>query len=255
MSHDLLRGHLRRRSSAADATSLVLPWRDVEPEPGHASLPLSRLGADSRIRLTVTAGTDAPAWLVDTCGPVPVVNPVSGRLVGQAARWWVDDYTAAWTALQRQLAAAYDADDRLVEVTLGAPHAGTGDPFARWAGLGINRHNYITAGYHADDDLDATAEAIAAQATAWPTTTQTLWIAPREIIGPELHTSHLAPILELAATLPHHAAIGAARRLHPGPHTVTYIQALDRTEGPTSGPADWQPHFAAAGVGITSTED
>ena len=252
MSLDVLRGHLRRRHTAADAASVILPWAEVEPVEGDVRLPLSRLGATSRIRLTITAGTDCPPWLVDRCGPVPVVHGV--RLAGHAARWWVPEYVAAWAALHERVATIIDGDDRVVELTLGAPHAGTGDPFARWASLGINRYSYILAGYHHLDDHAATADTIAAQSDAYAHTTQVLWLAPHVTITPQHLEQHLTPSLQIASQQPTTTLLGPARRLAPGPHLVPHIASLGRTAGPTSGTADWDDTFAQAGATVTSTE-
>lgn len=269
---DVLSGRLPRKGEVAGGSSVVLRWADVDPVAGAGGLApallkgLARLDAGARIRLTVTGGIDAPGWLSQRVGTVPVVHPGTERLLGRSALWWHPDYTAAWASLQSRLGALVDGDARVAEVTLGAPQARTGDPFARWAGLALNRAAYISAGWDPESDWSATAAMIDAQLAAWPTTTATLWVASWEAMSLAGVRSHMEPVLALAesvaAQAPDRLLLGAARRLRPSAGFAGPLGRLSGATGPRAavsapgpeGTGGWDAVYHDAGVALTSVE-
>ena len=263
---ELLSGRLVRGTSVGAGASTVLAWADVEPIEGGLVLPrgLGQMASASRLRLTIRGGIDAPGWLRLRTGTVPVVHPDSGRLMGHSARWWHPEYVAAWAALQGRLATALDGDDRVAEVTLGCPLAGTGDAFARWAQLPLNRQSYVLAGWDETADWDATTTMIRGQAAAWGQTTQTLWVASREEMSLAGVRSHMEPVLALAESLAEamgeRLLLGAARRLPPSADFAAPLARLADATGPRAAVSaagnepGWQSVYAAAGIDLTSVE-
>jgi len=263
---ELLSGRLVRGTSVGAGASTVLAWADVEPVEGGLVLPLGmvRMAGASRMRLTIRGGIDAPGWLRLRTGTVPIVRPDSERLMGRSALWWTGDYIDAWLSLQTRLAAALDGDDRVAEVTLGCPLAGTGDPFARWGGLALNRASYVQAGWDQLEDWDATTAMIDGQATRWAKTTQTLWVASREEMSLGALRSHMEPVLALAESLAEATGerllLGAARRLPPSAGFAGPLARLADATGPRSAVSaagdepGWQAVYDAAGIDLTSVE-
>jgi len=266
---ELLSGRLTRRADVAAGASVVLRWADLEPAGAElapvVTAAIRRLSLTARIRLTIRGGPDAPAWLRERTGSVPIVDPGSERLIGRSAAWWHPEYVAAWASLHARLGAALDADDRVAEVTLGCPLAGTGDPFARWARLELNRAAYVQAGWDARADWDATTDMIQRQAAAWPTTTQVLWVASCEAMTLGGVRSHMEPVLSLAESVAgatgERLLLGAARRLTPSPEFGGALARLAAATGPRAavsayagGGDDWAAIYNSAGVALTSLE-
>lgn len=264
---ELLTGTLvRQATSVGDGTSSLWSWAELQPGQDEIVLPvgLARMAEGSRMRITVRGGTQAPPWLAEQVGTVPVVDPRSERLVGHAARWWAPGYVAAWLDLADRLAEQLDGDDRVAEVTLGCPLAGTGDAFDRFGGLALNRASYVLAGWNDEADWDATVAMVEGQAERWKATTQTLWVAPREEMSLGSVRRHMEPVLALAESLArsvgHRLLLGAARRLAPDESFAPLLARLADATGPraaVSAAGDepgWQAVYGAAGIVLTSVE-
>jgi len=256
--HQRLSGQLRR-ADVAGAESMVLRWADVEPTRGAVVLP-ARVGPT---RLTIRGGTDAPRWLAEQTGTVPVVQPLTERLLGHAARWWHPAYVEAWAALHVRLAATFDTVARMTEVTLGCPHGHTGDLWDRQGGLRLNREQYVLAGWTAEDDTAATTAMIEAQEKAWPNTTQTLWVGPADHLTLSGVTYRMEPALVLAERLASNMGdrllLGASRRLSPDPAFADALARLARATGPraalsTTDHDQWPTVLDPHGIAVTSTE-
>ena len=114
-------------------------WSQLEPRPGaeqwgpldeslaavsawnaaHASTPLG-------VKLRVFAGRSAPAWVTSVSGTVTI--SVHGREV-TVGKWWTASFEAAWHAFQQALAARYDSDALVRQVSVSSCSSSTGEPF------------------------------------------------------------------------------------------------------------------------------
>lgn len=85
----------------------------------HASAPLG-------VKLRVFAGRSAPAWVTSATGTVTIA--VHGREV-TVGKWWTAPFEAAWHAFQQALAARYDSDALVRQVSVSSCSSSTGEPF------------------------------------------------------------------------------------------------------------------------------
>jgi hypothetical protein len=79
------------------------------------------------VRLRVWGGFEAPDWAKSIGGdPIATVHNGRDRTVG---RFWLPAYLRAWTRLQQQLAALYDNEPLIQEVSVTACMSFTAEPF------------------------------------------------------------------------------------------------------------------------------
>jgi len=116
-------------------------WAQLEPTPGHedyqdlnASLaavttwntqhPKTPLG----VKLRIFGGYTAPPWAKSLGGPpITVTAPKLGtRTYG---RWWTAPYETAWSSFQHALAAQFDGNLLVREVSVSSCATSTGEPF------------------------------------------------------------------------------------------------------------------------------
>ncbi len=107
----------------------------------NAEYPQTPLG----VRLNVEQALLAPDWAKTLDGP-SVINYINGDEVFHVGRFWMADYQAAWTSLQNQLAAIYDTNPLIHEISNTSCSSATGEPFViRGTPLAIT--NMQAAGY------------------------------------------------------------------------------------------------------------
>ena len=115
-------------------------WSQLEPSPGvedwtpldqslaavqawndqHPSTPLG-------VKLRIFAGYSAPSWVVSASGPtVTIVTRHNTKNVG---RWWTTPFRQAWDSFQHALAARYDTNPLVREVSVSSCSSSTGEPF------------------------------------------------------------------------------------------------------------------------------
>jgi hypothetical protein len=117
---------------------------DLEPaaaDPGLADRPAQRYrtGARARayngrnpqkplaVRLRIWGGFEAPDWAKSIGGaPIQTIHNGKERTVG---RFWLPAYRQAWAALQEQLAARFDQEPLIREVSITACMSYTAEPF------------------------------------------------------------------------------------------------------------------------------
>ncbi|MDZ5621575.1 hypothetical protein SFC88_12080 [Nocardioides sp. HM23] len=106
----------------ADFGSMKLPWNTVEKRPGvyDFSAVDQALGAHPGVqfRLRFMAGIHAPQWVKDDSGGCVLIEPNSPNgNTGCAPRFWTDSFHHDYVALMRAVAARYESDPQVVEVT------------------------------------------------------------------------------------------------------------------------------------------
>ncbi len=79
------------------------------------------------VKLRIFAGRSAPAWVTAQSGTVDI--RVHGRAV-TLGRWWTPPFESAWHAFQLALAARYDTDPLVRQVSVSSCSSGTGEPFS-----------------------------------------------------------------------------------------------------------------------------
>ncbi len=114
-------------------------WSQLEPAPAveqwgpldqslaavsawNAAHPSTPLG----VKLRIFAGRSAPAWVTSQSGTVTI--DVHGRQVS-VGKWWTPPFEAAWHAFQLALAARYDSDALVRQVSVSSCSSSTGEPF------------------------------------------------------------------------------------------------------------------------------
>jgi hypothetical protein len=102
----------------------------------HAAAPLG-------VKLRIFAGHSAPAWVTAQSGTVTIV--VHKRLV-TIGRWWTQPFESAWHAFQHALAARYDANPLVRQVSVSSCSSSTGEPFVV-SGSPTSQANLKAAGW------------------------------------------------------------------------------------------------------------
>lgn len=114
-------------------------WSQLEPAPGaeqwapldqslaavaawNAAHPSAALG----VKLRIFAGHSAPAWVTAQSGTVTI--DVHGTPVTMG-RWWTPPFESAWRSFQQALAARYDPDPLVRQVSVSSCSSSTGEPF------------------------------------------------------------------------------------------------------------------------------
>ena len=105
----------------------------------NASHPTTPLG----VKLRIFAGRSAPGWVTAESGTVTIV--VHGRPV-TVGRWWTPPFEAAWHAFQQALAARYDPDPLVRQVSVSSCSSSTGEPFVV-SGARTSQANLAAAGW------------------------------------------------------------------------------------------------------------
>jgi len=168
------------RQSAISGIVVNDTWADLQPASSGQSIDTATIDAALQaverynrfpgralgVRLRVWAGIDAPAW-AKTIGGAPIAicdqnavpqtsaaraaaratpTPCPAVAVRTVGRFWSDAYDDAWRALQKQLAAKYDRDPVVTEVSLSSCSSLTSEPFVQPED-GYSRANLLAAGY------------------------------------------------------------------------------------------------------------
>lgn len=118
-------------------------WSQLEPSPGvedwapldrslaavetwNRAHPTTPLG----VKLRIFAGYSAPAWVVSASGaPVQIVTGRKQQRTKAIGRWWTTPFRQAWSAFQHALAARYDTNPLVRQVSVSSCSSSTGEPF------------------------------------------------------------------------------------------------------------------------------
>jgi hypothetical protein len=171
---------LAYQGSVQNVTVRVL-WSDLEPTPGvldttTLDAALKRVPASDHVLLRLMAGIYAPAWAKNLGGaPFAMTDPYD-MVSGSVGRWWLPDYINAWRDFNLLLAARYDADPQISEVTISGAMTIYAEPFMR-GGLS-NQTALLGAGFTETADLASEVAAIDSAAAAWHQTRISLALNP-----------------------------------------------------------------------------
>jgi hypothetical protein len=147
-----------------DPFVIRLPWSQLQPTPGTLNTaPIdAALAGSTSVRLRITAGVDAPAWLK---GDNPMPWYADGAQIGMIGRFWEPAFDVAYRDLQQRLATAYDGDARVREVAVSRCTTEFAEPYIRHIGqLALNREALEEAGYTAAADDECHRDEIEAHA-------------------------------------------------------------------------------------------
>jgi len=133
-------------------------WSQLEPSPGveqwgpleqslaavsawNAAHPSTPLG----VKLRISAGRSAPAWVTSQSGTVDLtVHKARDQVT--VGKWWTPSFEAAWHAFQLALAARYDSNPLVRQVSVSSCSSSTGEPFVV-SGAPISQANLKAAGW------------------------------------------------------------------------------------------------------------
>ena len=145
----------------------------------------SPIADNAQIKVRVLAGDDAPLWAKTIAGaPVTLVNNAdeNGDEV-TVGRFWKSAYQAAYADLQSKLAAKYDSEPLIADVTISGCMTVFAEPMIRQTGNAQNRENLLKAEYTKADDLICQTAAIQAH-DAWKLTHSSLAANPYQFVNP-----------------------------------------------------------------------
>jgi hypothetical protein len=133
-------------------------WSQLEPERGkfdhrYIEHALEEIRAYNKAhakhpvvgKLRVDSGRQAPAWAMALDGPAVIVQDNHDPAAVPVGRYWTANYAKAWSELQADLAAAYDANPLVGEVGISSCSTVTDEPFVP-AGSPESRKNLAAAG-------------------------------------------------------------------------------------------------------------
>ncbi len=173
-------------------------WRDLQPTRGgpiasnnvidQTIAAAQELNAQDptrqvRLKLRVFAGVNAPEWAKQLDGaPFTLHDPQTGALIGTVGRFWTANFKAAYDDLQAKLAAKYDSNKLIVDVTTGRCTTEFNEPFLRQGALASNRAAYLAAGYTVSKDQRCQSQQIDTHARVWIQTRTSLAFNPYQRI-------------------------------------------------------------------------
>lgn len=126
---------------------------------------------DSRVRMRVFAGRFAPDWVKREVGNIPWVEAEDTKVGSyQLPLFWTDAYSVRYNAFMNKLAARYDDDLRVAEVTLSKCMTTYAEPMIRQISNRTNVDNALRAGYTYQADVDCLRNNIDNVAAHWSKT-------------------------------------------------------------------------------------
>ena len=134
------------------------------------------------LRIRIFAGIDSPSW-VDAMsgGSVYIYNSAAGQ-GGQVPRFWTAPVEAAYAHLQVLLAAEYDTNPTIEDVTTSGCMTVFAEPLIREVTDPTSVANLLAAGYTEAADQTCQEDAIAAQG-AWVHTHSSIALNPYQAIS------------------------------------------------------------------------
>ncbi|MGD1033914.1 MAG: hypothetical protein ABR977_05740 [Candidatus Dormibacteria bacterium] len=135
------------------------------------------------LRIRIFAGIDSPSW-VDAMsgGSVYVYNATAGQ-GGQVPRFWTTPVEQAYAHLQVLLAAEYDANPVIEDVTTSGCMTVFAEPLIREVTDPTSVANLLAAGYTEAADQTCQEDALAAQGV-WTHTHSSIALNPYQTIAP-----------------------------------------------------------------------
>lgn len=158
----------------ADFGSMKLPWNTIETRPGvfDFSSVDTALAAhpDVQFRLRFMAGIHAPQWVKDDSGGCVLIEPNSPNgNTGCAPRYWTDAFHTDYVTLMEAVAARYEADPQIVEITNSECTTVYSEPFILGADT-VSVDRLWRAGYTKDGHETCLRRSTTAMMDLFPTT-------------------------------------------------------------------------------------
>jgi len=144
---------------------LRVAWKDLQNSDGSITAgnpidaALAHLPAGFQLKVRLLAGANAPGWLLKTAGSVTLSNDGSGSAA--VLKWWVPAANTAYNSLISGLAARYDTNPAISDVTISRCMVFTAEPLLR-PGNASNLAALSRAGLTAALDEQCQSQAIAA---------------------------------------------------------------------------------------------
>ena len=156
-------------ASFVNAFVIRANWSDLQPVANQLNTTvvdsaLAQAPPGSLVKLRIYGGVTSPAWAMNLDGPpVTLFDPDTSQSI-VVPRFWGPKYGQAYAALQSLLAARYDANPLLVEVTVSRCMTSYAETLLRMTGVQANVEAYRAAGFTAELDVRCLGEQIDAHA-------------------------------------------------------------------------------------------
>jgi hypothetical protein len=138
--------------------------------------------AQMHLRIRIMAGIDSPGWVeAMSGGSVYVYNDQAGA-GGQVPRFWTAPVEQAYANLQALLAASYDSDPEVEDVTISACMTVFAEPLIREVDDPTSVANLLAAGYSEAADETCQEDALLAQ-RVWVHTHSSIALNPYQTIS------------------------------------------------------------------------
>jgi len=190
----------------AEFGTITTTWDEVEPD--QDSFDFSAIDdvlgehPDTRFRIRIRTGRDAPYWLKQATGGCLTVHPsTENGATGCTARYWHQDFLGYYSELMQEVARRYEADWQIVDVANSACSTAYAEPFILGvderslalledAGLTMTNHRDCIIGSTAAmmESFEQTRVSLAGH-SSWELTDGRSWEAERDLLN-QLQTSY-----------------------------------------------------------------
>jgi len=135
-----------------------------------------------RLKIRLSAGTDAPDWVKQLGGGPMVIRDPVDQVTGTVGRFWTDDFGRAYDRLQQILAARYDAVAEIGEITISRCSTVYAETFIRQSSDPANIQALLAEGDTPDADERCLREQVDAH-SVWAHTLSGLALNPYQKPG------------------------------------------------------------------------
>jgi len=178
-----------------DAFVVNVYWKDIQLAPGAAIESDNAIDRaldqvrqlepelNVKIKLRIFSGIHAPEWAKSMGGEPFWVRDPQGGASGTIGRFWSDKFGEAYADLQEKLAAQYDGEPEILEVTISRCSTVYAEPFIRGTADRANIEAFLAAGYTMEADQQCQRDAVEAH-QVWQSTRSSLAFNPWQFIRP-----------------------------------------------------------------------
>lgn len=164
-------------------------WAQLQPAPGQLSTgfidaALAQAPAGARVKLRLFAGRDSPAWAMALDGPPLRLTHPEVRGEFEVPRFWGPRFGQAYAALQALLAARYDANPLVAEVSTSRCMTVYAETMLRQLTVGANADAYRASGFTPELDERCLTEQLEAH-LVWKQTSTGLALNPYQRLLPD----------------------------------------------------------------------
>jgi hypothetical protein len=203
-------------------------WAQIEPEPGQFNYSiidqdLALVNAYNRknpanpleVKLRVWPALTAPEWAKVLSGPpIPITPSGTQTKSGTVGRWWTPAYRSAWSVLQHNMAARYDNNPLVHEVSVSSCASLTDEPF-NMAATPAEIQQVIADGWSTQAQRACLSGALA-DYSGWRHTAVEFPFNPSKSITP---TGQISTSTSFTATVMRQCA-GSDTGAHAGPYCI-----------------------------------